>query len=84
MSNDAAAESLLRLSARKLAHTLFGGVETEAWYAVVDRIVDGENAEELVWAAIDDRGLFARDTVHAELVGWLEEDAAARQEDEDC
>lgn len=84
MSNDATAESLLRLSACKLAHTLFGGVETEAWYAVVDRIVDGENAEELVWTLIDDRGLIVRDIVHAELVGWLEEDAAARREDEDC
>lgn len=84
MVNAAANETLLRLSARKLAATLFeGGVDGAAWNEAAQDVADGENAEELVWNLIDGRGLFARDTLHAELVHWLLETAAELQEEND-
>lgn len=79
----AATDSLRRLAARKLASTLFGGVDSAQWREVAQDIADGENAEELVYAAVDARGLFARDALVDELVQWLLETAAELQEDEE-
>jgi hypothetical protein len=82
--NNAATDiaTLRRLAARKLAHTLFEGVDSAQWVEAAEAVADGLGAEELVYNAVDARGLFARDALVTELVQWLEEDAAQLQEEE--